>query len=218
MKRVLLIPVVFAALVMSSCGGSNVDEAGKVAQADSAAVTYTIDSAGSLVEWTAKKVTGQHNGTVAVKSGMIQAAAGKVAAGKFVLNMNSIVVLDMPATDEFNAKLLGHLKSDDFFAVEKNPEAQFEIVKVEAATDAASGNNSTVTGNLTIKGISKSITFPANIAIEPAQLTAKAEFNIDRTEWDIKYGSGKFFQDLGDKMINDEFTVKFNLLAKAAAK
>ncbi|MFM2285794.1 MAG: hypothetical protein RLZZ543_1291 [Bacteroidota bacterium] len=124
----------------------------------------------------------------------------------------------MPATDEFNAKLLGHLKSDDFFSVEKNPEAQFEIVKVEAASDAASGNNSTVTGNLTIKGIAKSITFPANITIEPAQLTAKAEFNIDRTEWDIKYGSGKFFQDLGDKMINDEFTVKFNLTAKTAAK
>lgn len=218
MKRTIFLSAFAAMFVLASCGSSsNTEASGEVAEAGAGAVNYTIDAAASKVEWTAKKVTGQHNGTVALKSGELKAEGAVVTAGKFTMDMNSIVVLDIPANDEYNGKLVGHLKSPDFFSVETSPESTFEIVSVEAIAGAAAGApNYTVKGNLTIKGIAKAITFPATISVSGDQLTANAEFDIDRTEWDIKYGSGKFFQDLGDKMINDAFTVKFALAAKKA--
>jgi hypothetical protein len=152
---------------------------------------------------------------VVIKSGELNAEAGKLTAGKFAMDMTSIKVLDLTDT-EMNGKLTGHLNSDDFFATAKSPESTFEIVSVEPIAGAAAGAaNYNVKGNLTIKGIAKAITFPATITMDEKELKANASFDIDRTEWDIKYGSGKFFQDLGDKMINDAFTVKFNIVAKA---
>lgn len=220
MKRVILMSSVISMLILSSCGGSSVNsgESADAAKAGAGAVTYVLDSTGSNVEWLAKKVTGQHNGTVAIKSGELQVDSSKLTAGKFVMDMNSIIDLDIPAGDEYNAKLVGHLKSDEFFASEKHPESTFELVKAEPIAGAAAGAaNYTVTGNLTIKGIAKSITFPATITISPEAVSCVAEFEIDRTQWDIKYGSGKFFQDIGDKMIYDTFVVKFNLNAKVKA-
>jgi len=216
MKSTFFLSAITAMFVLASCGSNSSTEAsGEAAEAGATAVNYTIDPASSKVEWVAKKVTDQHNGTVALKSGELKAEAGAITAGKFILDMNSILVLDLPAEDEYNAKLLGHLKSADFFNVESAPESSFEIVSVEPIADAIAGAaNYNVKGNLTIKGISKAITFPATINVSENNVAANAEFDIDRTEWDIKYGSGKFFQDLGDKMINDEFTVKFALNAK----
>jgi len=216
MKSTFFLSAITAMFVLASCGSNSSTEAsGEAAEAGATAVNYTIDPASSKVEWVAKKVTDQHNGTVALKSGELKAEAGAITAGKFILDMNSILVLDLRAEDEYNAKLLGHLKSADFFNVESAPESSFEIVSVEPIADAIAGAaNYNVKGNLTIKGISKAITFPATINVSENNVAANAEFDIDRTEWDIKYGSGKFFQDLGDKMINDEFTVKFALNAK----
>jgi len=218
MKSTFFLSAITAMFVLASCGSNSSTEAsGEAAEAGATAVNYTIDPASSKVEWVAKKVTGQHNGSVALKSGELKAEAGAITAGKFTLDMNSILVLDLPAEDEYNAKLLGHLKSADFFNVESAPESSFEIVSVEPIAGAAAGAaNYNVKGNLTIKGISKAITFPATINVSENNVAANAEFDVDRTEWDIKYGSGKFFQDLGDKMINDEFTVKFALNAKKA--
>ena len=215
-KSIFALTVVVVAL-FASCGGSSVktEDGQAAAEAGAGAVAYKLDAASSSVEWTAKKVTGQHNGTVAIKSGELKAEAGKLTAGKFAMDMTAIKVVDI--TDaETNGKLAGHLNSDDFFATAKNPESTFEIVSVEPIAGAAAGApNYTVKGNLTIKGIAKAITFPATITMEEKELKATAQFDIDRTEWDIKYGSGKFFQDLGDKMINDAFNVKFNIVAKA---
>lgn len=218
MKSTFFLSAIAAMFVLTSCGSnSNTEASGEAAEAGATAVNYTIDPASSKVEWVAKKVTGQHNGTVALKSGELKAEAGAITAGKFVMDMNSILVLDMPADDEYNVKLLGHLKSADFFNVEATPESSFEIVSVEPIAGAAAGAaNYNVKGNLTIKGITKAITFPATINVSDNVVAANAEFDIDRTEWDIKYGSGKFFQDLGDKMINDAFTIKFALNAKKA--
>jgi polyisoprenoid-binding protein YceI len=217
MKKSIFALAVVAATFFASCGGSSVktEDGQAAAEAGAGAVAYKLDAASSSVEWTAKKVTGQHNGTVAIKSGELNAEAGKLTAGKFAMDMTSIKVLDI--TDaETNGKLSGHLNSDDFFATAKNPESTFEIVSVEPIAGAAAGApNYTVKGNLTIKGIAKAITFPATITMDEKELKANAQFDIDRTEWDIKYGSGKFFQDLGDKMINDAFNVKFNIVAKA---
>jgi len=220
MKTMFFASAIVAAVFFSSCGGnsSHVEEGAEVAEAGAGAVTYTIDNGTSNVEWLAKKVTGQHNGTVAIKSGELKSEGGKLVAGKFELDMNTITVLDMPAEDEYNVKLTGHLKSPDFFNVEASPVATFEIASAEPIEGAAAGAaNYTVKGNLTIKGITKAITFPATVAVSAGEATANAEFEIDRTEWDIKYGSGKFFQDLGDKMINDNFAIKFAISAKAKA-
>jgi polyisoprenoid-binding protein YceI len=217
MKKSIFALTVVVATLFASCGGSSVktEDGQAAAEAGAGAVAYKLDAASSSVEWTAKKVTGQHNGTVAIKSGELKAEAGKLTAGKFAMDMTAIKVVDI--TDaETNGKLAGHLNSDDFFATAKNPESTFEIVSVEPIANAAAGApNYTVKGNLTIKGIAKAITFPATITMDEKELKANAQFDIDRTEWDIKYGSGKFFQDLGDKMINDAFNVKFNIVAKA---
>jgi polyisoprenoid-binding protein YceI len=207
-----------AAFVLASCAGgeTKTEESAEVAAAGAEAKTYTIDQSASKVAWLAKKVTGEHNGVVNIKSGELQVENGAVKAGKFVLDMNTITVLDLPADDEYNAKLTGHLKSPDFFNVEASPETTFEIASVEPIEGAAAGAaNYNVKGNLTIKGITKAITFPATITTNETGVQANAQFDIDRTEWDIKYGSGKFFQDLGDKMINDNFTINFEIVAKS---
>jgi polyisoprenoid-binding protein YceI len=176
--------------------------------------TMIIDVEKSTAEWLGKKVTGQHNGTIKFVKGDFTVDNGKVTGGKFEMDMNSIVVLDL--TDAaMNTKLTGHLKSDDFFGSAKFPSSKFEITKVDVLNDPNKpGMNSTVTGNLTIKDITKSISFPAEIKIENGVLNAKADFDIDRTEWNVKYGSGKFFENLGDKMINDNFNLKLTLTAK----
>lgn len=216
MKKSIFALTVVVATFFASCGGSSVktEDGQTAAEAGAGAVAYKLDAASSSVEWTAKKVTGQHNGTVAIKSGELKAEAGKLTAGKFAMDMTAIKVVDIKDA-EANGKLAGHLNSDDFFATAKNPESTFEIVSVEPIAGAAAGApNYTVKGNLTIKGIAKAITFPATITMDEKELKANAQFDIDRTEWDIKYGSGKFFQDLGDNMINDAFNIKFNIVAK----
>ena len=219
MKKALIFPALLAAFLITSCGNNaaKTEDASETAQAGEGAVNYSIDLAKSNVEWLAKKVTGQHNGTVAIKSGDLKAEAGAVTAGSFILDMTSIKVLDLTDAEK-NTKLTGHLNSDDFFATAKNPESKFEISSVEPIAGAAAGApNYTVKGNLTIKGIVKAITFPATITMNENTLNANASFEIDRTEWDIKYGSGKFFQDIGDKAINDNFAVTFNIAATRTA-
>jgi len=219
MKNKFFYSAIAAAFLFTSCSSgdsSKVEEKGEAATAVAEAKSFTIDNSSSNVKWLAKKVTGEHNGSVAIKSGEFQVENGSISAGKFTLDMNTITVLDIPADDESNAKLTGHLKSEDFFSVEASPEANFEIVSVEQIEGAAEGQpNYNVKGNLTIKGITKAITFPATINMSDNSVKANAEFEIDRTEWDIRYGSGKFFQDLGDKTIYDNFTIMFDIEAKA---
>jgi polyisoprenoid-binding protein YceI len=176
---------------------------------------YKVATTESIVEWLGKKVTGQHNGTIGIKSGEFGIDNGKVTSGKFEIDMKTIKVLDTPEGEASNGKLVGHLASDDFFAAEKFQLSKFEISKVEALNDPNKpGFNSNVTGNLTIRDVTKSITFPANIKIENNTLNATADFDIDRTEFGLKYGSGKFFEGLGDKMINDNFNLKLKIVAK----
>jgi len=205
--------------ILASCGqnASKTEEAQTAAKADSSAQAFIMDTAATKMEWFASKVTGKHNGTLKIKSGDLKVQGGKLTAGIFTMDMKSIKVLDL--TDaKTNSDLTGHLNSKDFFDTEANPEATFEIVSAEpianAATDAPNYN---LKGNLTIKGISKAISFPAKVQITDDAVNASAEFPIDRTEWDIKYGSGKFFKDLADKAINDNFDVKLNLSAKKAS-
>lgn len=174
-----------------------------------AATTYTVDKTQSKLNWTAKKVTGQHTGTIGVADGTLQLDGNVLKGGSFTLDTKSITVTDL--TGSGNERLTGHLKSDDFFSVEKHPTSTFVISSV-----AAKGNgNYDVTGKLTIKGITNTISFPATVAVEGSKATAKAKVKIDRTKFDIKYRSSNFFENLGDKAIYDDFELEVLLVANA---
>lgn len=170
------------------------------------AESYKVEASKSKVEWLAKKVTGQHNGVVTLTSGTLAVADGNITGGSFTINMSSIECLDLQG--EWKDKLVGHLKSDDFFSVEKNPTSKFDITNV-----TKKGEETIVTGNLTIKGITQSISFPASISQKGKVIVAIAKIKIDRTKFDIKYGSKSFIEGIGDKAIDDEFELQVNLVA-----
>jgi len=172
------------------------------------AQTYNVDAAKSTLGWTGEKVTGAHNGTVAISSGMMKMDDENVLSGEFAIDMTSINCLDIES-EEYNGKLVGHLKSDDFFSVANHPTATFEITR--AVAYEGDGANHRVFGKLTIKGITNEISFPAQIDFTDAGFTAKANFTIDRSKWNVKYGSGSFFDALGDKLIYDDIKFDLNL-------
>jgi len=155
----------------------------------------------SKVTWKAYKVTGSHTGTVALKEGALIFNEGTLTGGEFVVDMTALVATDLEG--EYKEKLEGHLKSDDFFGVNENPTSSLVFKEVKA-----SGKNSyKVTGDLTIKGITKAITFDVSIYGNKATATMK----IDRTQYNVRYASGNFFENLGDKTIYDEFDLVVDL-------
>jgi polyisoprenoid-binding protein YceI len=172
--------------------------------------TYTIKPEASNIEWFAEKVTGKHNGTVALKSGKIGLEDGMLTSGNFVVDMTSIKVTDLEG--EYATKLEGHLKSPDFFGVESHPTASFEITDVILENEDKF--NTRIKGNLTIKDISHPIDFPAQIEVKNGNFAAYGKMVIDRAKYDVRYGSGSFFDDLGDKTIYDEFTMKVSIGAQ----
>ncbi|MBO9200201.1 MULTISPECIES: YceI family protein [Niastella] len=167
---------------------------------------FEIAVAQSNIDWTGRKVTGAHWGTIGVKQGKLSVSEGKLTGGQFTIDTASIKILDVtdPAT---NAQFYGHLASDDFFSIDQYPEANFEITAV---------NNNQVTGNLTIKGITHSISFDANVSIAGDTLTASGKIVVDRTKYGIKFRSGNFFTNLGDTLIYNDFDLNVNITAKAA--
>jgi polyisoprenoid-binding protein YceI len=172
-----------------------------------------LDIANSRIVWTGKKVTGAHTGTVALKAGQVLVQNGQIAGGEFTVDMTSIKDEDLKDPG-MNGKLIGHLKSDAFFDVQKYPASQFKITSMKPLTSSSPGQPThEITGDLTIKGITKPLTFPATITIADKKATGIANVTVDRTAYDIRYGSGKFFQNLGDKMIDDTFTVQLQLSA-----
>lgn len=173
---------------------------------------FKINTEKSKIEWVGKKVTGQHNGEIKVAKGEITASNEMVNGGSVTIDMNSITCLDLQG--EWSEKLIGHLKSDDFFSVDKHPFSTFTIKSVTPIKSAKAGsNNATIKGDLTIKGITNEIEFPAIVEIRGKNLVANGEAKIDRTKYEIKYGSANFFEGLGDKAIDNEFIVKFKIAA-----
>jgi polyisoprenoid-binding protein YceI len=165
------------------------------------AQTKKIDAAKSSINWLGKKVTGQHNGTVNFKDGALVFKGKKVAGGNFTVDMTSLTATDL--TGEWLGKLNGHLKADDFFGTDKFPTAKLVFKKVAVK----SANVFTVTADLTIKGITSPVTFD----LATTANAASTKFMVDRTKYDIKYGSGTFFTSIGDKAIADEFELDVNL-------
>lgn len=214
-RSIYLYGIVFT--LLWACAGpsgekTETSDAKEVAVVEGKKVDFVIDTAKSLVEWTGAKPSGEHNGTVNLKKGKLLVQNGNIVAGKFMMDMTSITNLDLEDA-EWNQKLVDHLKSADFFNTAEYPESTFEITEVKPYDGKSLEDDVMpthwITGNLVIKGISKNITFPANVEITDTKISAKTvQFLIDRTDWDIKYKSTKFFDDLKDKFINDEMALR----------
>jgi len=164
----------------------------------------TADTDKTQLLWLGEKVIGQHTGTIKLQSGWLTWQDNKIVSGEFNIDMASLKVT------EANERLEGHLKSDDFFGVEKFPIAKL-VITGSTTFDKGTG---VVTGTLTIKGVTNPIEFKAAIQKKDDGTWFFANIDVDRTKYNIKYGSGTFFDNLGDKTIYDEFKIKVNLFVR----
>jgi len=164
----------------------------------------------SKLTWSGKRVNYGHLGSVDLSKGELFFDNKTFVGGYFVIDMKSIRDLDLE--DEKKAgRLVGHLKSADFFDVEKYPETRYEIKSVRK--EKSDNGNYVVSGDLTVKGITNSESFPVLISIDQKKITAKGIVTFDRTKYEVRYGSGSFFDDLGDKMIHNDIQIEVDLVA-----
>lgn len=177
----------------------------------------TINTSDSKVNWIGKKPTGEHNGHVKLSGGEIILDKNEITGGSFTIDLNTIVNLDLK-DESMNGKLVGHLKSADFFDVAKYPTAKFVITKVTKVPGTAAGAAKAthrVEGNLTMKGITKKIGFDASINLLNGKLVAStAPFTLDRTQWGVNYQSKSIFAELKDQFIYDDMTLSIELVSK----
>ena len=174
--------------------------------------TFLLDTKKSKVEWTGKAVTKSHTGTIDFKSGNLVVDTKQILSGFFYIDMKTIACTDIKDAAN-NKQLVDHLKSDDFFSAAKY-ETTFKILKATRDIDASEGQvNYSIKGDLTIKGIKNTIEFPATVSFTKKQVVAKANVAINRTTYNVKYLSGSFFQDLGDKVIEDTLRIRLNIVA-----
>jgi len=170
---------------------------------------YKVNTETSKINCKGFKPTGSHYGTIHLSNGNFIVNDNKIIGGEFTIKMNSILDLDMPADNEYNAKLVGHLKSEDFFDVEKYPNGGFQIKGTEKK-----GEKTLIKGELTLKGITHPVSFLANVKIDNGQLAFKSEtFKVDRSKWNIRYKSKSFFDDLKDKFIEDDMEISIEVMA-----
>jgi len=166
----------------------------------------TADPVKSKIHWTGKKIVGNsHNGELKLKSGVLELKNDQIIKGSFVVDMNSMTNLDLEDKD-YNAKLIGHLKSDDFFSVEKFPTATFNVKKSTKFTNG----KATVTGDITIKGTTKLVTA---VVTKGSDNTYTTRLELDRSQFDVRYGSNSFFDNLGDKAIDNIFVLDITIVA-----
>lgn len=206
-------------VVLAACGnapaGEKVEAEEAVetpAETSTTAISYNVDTEASQVNWIGAKPTGdQHTGFIKLNNGELFVENGNITGGSFEINMNSISVTDdMPADKK--ARLEGHLKTGDFFEVENFPTGKFEIASVEAVS-GVEGATHKVTGNLTMKDITKSVTIPVKVELtENGLMASTPSFTINRTEWDVMYNSG-VIGTVKDKLINDDVALTLNLSA-----
>lgn len=207
MNYLLLVAV--TAMSLTLCTDAPESDEAKTSDAKSVSDSATgiqlnVDTSSSEIAWIGTKVTGYHTGLIPIKNGKLNVLDSAVTGGDFVMDMKGIMITGPKGSDEKgNAKLLGHLKSKDFFEVDAHPEAKFEITGVapfsgtiQDSADPAQEDISKykvtdpthkISGNLTIKGITKNIEFPARITVSSNAVEALAKFNIDRSEWNIVY-------------------------------
>lgn len=201
-------------------------EVEEVAQPEESAVSYAIVTDGDEIMWEGyKTIPGDsHTGTLQVKEGSFMIENGQVTGGSFVIDMNSIYNEDLPQEGDYNkAKLVGHLKSEDFFYTEKFPTATFTITKIAEGAhhddhaEGADAHHHMISGNLKMRGNEKNITFPATIEVSDNMVTLTTpEFVIDRTNWEVMYGSSNLTSVAKDKAIDNNIKLKLNVKAQGA--
>jgi polyisoprenoid-binding protein YceI len=171
--------------------------------------TYNVDSAASKITYLGKKVTGSHTGNVTVKSGNLLFSGAELSGGEIVVDMNSITSTDITDADT-NGKYVGHMKSPDFFDTAKHPEAKLVIKKTKSNAQGLEVN-----GDLTMLGNTQPVKFQVtDWSKTDSTVVGKATLKLDRTKWGLKYGSSSFFKSLGDKAIENDFTLDVVLSAK----
>lgn len=210
-KLNLIVLAAVSSVFLASCGSNalETEEKKDSAQASDKSVTYVVNTAESELNWHGKKLAYGHSGVITITSGSLSIEDDKITAGKFEVDMKSIKETGDGIDPEKAEQLAGHLMSADFFDAENHPISTFEITSSEKNADGTYK----LSGNLTIKGITKNISFPATVNIQGNTLTANAEFTINRTDWDIKYGSG-LSGAIGDKVISDDIDFKVSLKAE----
>ncbi len=206
------------ALNIFSCKEKTAETTEEVAAvAEPIGTKFVTDATMAKLMWAGSKPTGTHSGSISVKEGSLYVNDGMITAGSFIIDMNSINVLDLEGKEK--ASLEEHLKgtgsegASDFFNVSVHPTAKFEIIEI-IGTSEQPNSNSTVSGNLTMLGVTKAISFATNIGIGEANITINSNpFTINRTDWGIKYGSKTFFDNLADKFIDDNITLQLSMSA-----
>jgi polyisoprenoid-binding protein YceI len=176
---------------------------------------YVVDTAASNIGWTGYYLFsfGEHTGDIKLSKGELQFSGDQLTGGSFIIDMKSITNSDMEPNNGGN-DLVEHLKNDDFFAVNRFPEAKFVVTKVEKISDAQPRQpNVDITGALTIKDVTETLKFPATVISKSNTITATAKFKFDRTKWNVRYNSGKFFSDVGDGAISDAIGLSINITA-----
>jgi hypothetical protein len=210
MKKVIL-SLAIAASVLTACKSGNKEKVDtkEAVKVEVVSDLNNADITSSLITWKGTKPTGAHNGTIMLKEGSLNVSAGKLIGGSFVIDMPSMKNLDLDA--EGSAKIIGHLTSPDFFNIAAFPTSKFVITSVADVEERLA-----VTGNLTIKDVTKSITIPAMLMTKEGITTFKSEkFNVDRADFNVKYASKKFFDNLKDKFIDDMIEFSFTVKTKA---
>ena len=178
--------------------------------------SYPLDLAESRVLWTGRNLLNRHDGSLKLKSGEVEIARGQLAGGSFVFDMQDMACSDL-AGDPLHEVLIAHLLSDDFFEVETYPEASFRITAADSLEDASPGSPDTrIRGVLHLKGTDGGVEFLATTGITgEGKLAAQAAFTIDRTRWNVIYGSGKFFRSLGGHLVNDLIEIQLRIVTQA---
>lgn len=167
-----------------------------------------VNTQNSTIKWTGSKLSSSHDGNINIQKGVLMIDHGTLVGGQFSINMNSITCNDIKSVDK-NEYFVSHLKNEDFFNVEKFPSSTITIV----SATKSEGNIYKIIADLTIMGITNSVAFNADVDINGPNFLATAKIKIDRTRWGIKYKSGNFFKDLGDKIILDEIEFDIYLLS-----
>lgn len=217
--------LVAAIILLSACAQSpegTKTEAGEAKEAKNLideGTKYKVDPYNSLVNWLGTKPGGEHYGTVKVSGGEITVVDNDLASGSFEIDLTTIVNFDLE-DEQFNTRLVNHLKSEDFFYTDSFPKASFEIVDVEKLDGEANLDDDTftathrITGNLTMRGTTKSISFDAEVDVKDNSIAARTEqFVLDRTEWGVNFKSKKIFSQLQDDFIHDEMGISIELNA-----
>ena len=170
------------------------------------AQTYKARPDKTVILWHGKKIGGEHTGTIMLKSAELNMQQNRLVGGTIIVDMTTIADTDIE-NDRMRKRLEDHLRSDDFFSVEKYPEAIFEIT----GSEVKNGGSINITGNVTIKGITRSLEFVTDLTSSEEAITFTGHIDIDRTLFDVRYGSTKFFENIADRAINDIFSLDYEL-------